>query len=314
MIFPHEDKEFSRLLRIVADHRKLAIGLVEKDYWVTHALWALHQSDDLKVWFKGGTSLSKGFSLIHRFSEDLDLRIDSAAAGVNSTAWPKKPTESQIEARVQYFKALEAQLKVPGATVTTIVLDPDGRGADYKVAYPGQFLETVLAPNSPFVKLEVGRALVTPSVDRPVKSFVHEYLEERGQLGEYADNRAAAVRCVHPRVTLIEKLDAIAARFDKNREPSEYIRHYEDAARIIQAEGTLPTLEESLEETVRQMASSLRLKRVAPSSHPAFGDSPPNDVDLQKAYSAIAPMFWAPRHSLDETRAIIREWLERNFE
>jgi hypothetical protein len=77
---------------------------------------------------------------------------------------------------------LEAHLKVPGATVTTVDVDLEGRGADHKVAYPGQFLETVLAPNSPYVKLEVGRARVTPSVDRTVTSFVHEHLEEIGHL------------------------------------------------------------------------------------------------------------------------------------
>jgi hypothetical protein len=114
-------------------------------------------------------------------------------------------------------------------------------------------------------------------------------------------------------VTLIEKLDAIAARFEKNREPSEYIRHYEDAARIIQAEPSLPPLKESLEETARQMAPSLRLKRVAPASHPSFSEQPPNEAELQKAYAAIAPMFWAPRLTLEEARGIIRDWLERNF-
>jgi hypothetical protein len=56
----HDDPDFDGLLRIVADKRKLAVGLVEKDYWVTHTLWALHRSG-LELWFKGGTSLSKAF-------------------------------------------------------------------------------------------------------------------------------------------------------------------------------------------------------------------------------------------------------------
>ncbi len=312
-MFPHEDHDFPQLLRLVAARRNLAVGLVEKDYWVTHSLWALHQGSDLRVWFKGGTSLSKGFSLIYRFSEDLDLRIDSVAAGVESTAWPKKPTRTQVAARVRYFQKLEAHLKVADAKVTTIAVDPDGRGADYRVAYPGQFLETVLAPNSPFVKLEVGRALVTPSVDRTVTSFVHEYLDEVSQLGNYTDNRAKAVRCVHPRITLIEKLDAIAVRFDKNLAPDEYIRHYEDAARIIQAEATLPLLEQSLQDTVKEIQSSLRLKRVPPADHPAFGEPAPNEKELREAYAAIARMFWAPRLSLEEARRTIREWIGRHF-
>jgi hypothetical protein len=73
--FPHDHPEFDDLLRIVAGKRKLSTALVEKDYWVTHTLWALHQLG-LEIWFKGGTSLSKGFGLIERFSEDLDLKIE----------------------------------------------------------------------------------------------------------------------------------------------------------------------------------------------------------------------------------------------
>ena len=80
MTFVHEDAEFDDLLRIVAGRRGLAIGLVEKDYWVTHALWALH-AEGFDVWFKGGTSLSKGFGLIERFSEDLDLKVEPGRVG-----------------------------------------------------------------------------------------------------------------------------------------------------------------------------------------------------------------------------------------
>jgi predicted nucleotidyltransferase component of viral defense system len=76
MTFVHADRDFADLLRRAASDRRLSVGLIEKDYWVTHALWALrHQGFD--IWFKGGTSLSKGFGLIERFSED---REPSAAS------------------------------------------------------------------------------------------------------------------------------------------------------------------------------------------------------------------------------------------
>lgn len=70
MSFVHEDPDFRELLGIVARDTGIAAALVEKDYWVTHTLWALHETG-LELWFKGGTSLSKGFGLIQRFSEDL---------------------------------------------------------------------------------------------------------------------------------------------------------------------------------------------------------------------------------------------------
>ena len=75
MIFVHQDGEFQQLVRIVARSTGIAAALIEKDYWVTHTLCALHQTG-LDIWFKGGTSLSKGFGLIQRFSEDLDLRVE----------------------------------------------------------------------------------------------------------------------------------------------------------------------------------------------------------------------------------------------
>ena len=71
-VLVHEHSDFEALLLIVAEATGLPVGLVEKDYWVTHSLWALEESG-FRVFFKGGTSLSKGHGLIERFSEDLDL-------------------------------------------------------------------------------------------------------------------------------------------------------------------------------------------------------------------------------------------------
>ena len=53
--------------------------LVEKDYWIMHCLYGLNELG-LKYELKGGTSLSKGYGIINRFSEDIDIRIDPACA------------------------------------------------------------------------------------------------------------------------------------------------------------------------------------------------------------------------------------------
>lgn len=57
MTFVHEDPHFEQLLGIVGRETGIAEALIEKDYWVTHTLWALHETG-LDIWFKGGTSLS----------------------------------------------------------------------------------------------------------------------------------------------------------------------------------------------------------------------------------------------------------------
>jgi predicted nucleotidyltransferase component of viral defense system len=58
------------LIRIVAEQRGIDPALVEKDYWIMHSLYGL-QKLGLTFELKGGTSLSKGFKIIDRFSEDI---------------------------------------------------------------------------------------------------------------------------------------------------------------------------------------------------------------------------------------------------
>ena len=66
-IFLHEHKEFPALLRIIEEETGILSHLVEKDYWIMHCLNGLKaQGYDFQL--KGGTSLSKGYGIIHRFS------------------------------------------------------------------------------------------------------------------------------------------------------------------------------------------------------------------------------------------------------
>jgi len=76
--FLHERRDFDQLLALVADERGLDLMLVEKDYWIMHCLRGL-QAQGFRFELKGGTSLSKGFGIIHRFSEDIDIRIPGMA-------------------------------------------------------------------------------------------------------------------------------------------------------------------------------------------------------------------------------------------
>jgi len=80
-------------------------------------------------------------------------------------------------------------------------------------------------------------------VARDLTSFVHDHLVGLGEMASFDNNRPRAVRCVHPLVTLLEKLDAIQRRFPKaTADPATFVRHFEDAARIIDAAPLLPAL------------------------------------------------------------------------
>jgi hypothetical protein len=121
--------------------------------------------------------------------------------------------------------------------------DKYARGADFIGRYPGVLLDQLAPTLSPFVRFEVGRARVVPFVEMPLTSFVHDSLARQGQLADYVDNRPRAVRCVHPLVTLLEKLDALARRYARDvMEPDSFVRHYEDAAHIIRAASRLPAI------------------------------------------------------------------------
>jgi hypothetical protein len=74
-----EHPDFEQAILRTSEHfkdRGLRPAIIEKDYFVTEALRIIANSYENRVIFKGGTSLSKGWNLIHRFSEDIDIFFD----------------------------------------------------------------------------------------------------------------------------------------------------------------------------------------------------------------------------------------------
>jgi len=313
--FLHDDPGFEELLQIVAAKRSLSVGLVEKDYWVTHTLWALHQLG-LEVWFKGGTSLSKGFGLIERFSEDLDLKVEPGPeSGLPRVENWKGDGKAATAQRREYFEALRSSMGVAGATVTLdpAFEDPTHRAAQFRVEYPSRHLATLHAAMKPFVLLEIGSARVTPFVLRDMTSFVHDEVAAQGLAAEFLDDRPKAVRCVHPIVTLLEKLDALQRKVHRaDVEPALFVRHFEDAARIAQREESLPPVEgfRNVRALADQMLEQRQLAKLPDSDDPAFRpDTGTRFAEIERAHEATAPMFWGPRLGVERACSEIRTWI-----
>lgn len=313
MPFPHEDPDFRDLLEAAARPVRLPAALVEKDYWVSHALWAIQQAG-FELWFKGGTSLSKGFQLIERFSEDLDVKL--ARADLPEVSNWRSETRSRVEEREAFFRALGQvlpALSTDGTLLDEEQLDPRWRSANYHMHYPGLLRSEIGGANRAYVLLEVGHARVMPYVERDLTSFVHSFLASQDHLEDYDDNQPRAVRCVHPWVTLWEKLEAISRRFEAGHDPAGYARHYEDAARIVR--GELPALGMTPAELRRDLEGSKDLRRALSSADPAFFPSSGMAWQrVERAYLEIAHMFWGERTRLEEACSTIRQWLEGNAE
>lgn len=72
------NEERRLFFRTAAEESKISFEIIEKDFWVVWTLARLFSLSDLKshLTFKGGTSLSKVYKLIERFSEDIDISIE----------------------------------------------------------------------------------------------------------------------------------------------------------------------------------------------------------------------------------------------
>jgi Nucleotidyl transferase AbiEii toxin, Type IV TA system len=315
-IFPHEDPNFGGIVADVADSKRIGAGLVDKEYWVTHVLWALNAAG-LEVRFKGGTCLSKGYGLIERFSEDLDLQLGPGTSDLPEPPNWRGDKPSQIAKRQAWFEALQTRLSIPGCRVEINVdlEDERARSAVFEVHYPGALAQRLGPLVSPWVRLEVGVARTTPALLRPITSWVHDEIDARSAWAGLVDNRPPPVHCVHPAVTLLEKIDAISRRWTRGDLPARsFVRHYEDAARIVGALPTLPPVPGGLDILVAEMIAERQLRLRPSVDDPALVLAPGERTDeVRAAWEDLRPLFWGERVALHECCAQLRGWIVGNI-
>lgn len=161
---------------------------VEKDLWVTTMLqfvFTLPYAD--KLVFKGGTSLSKVWRLIERFSEDIDLAIDPACMGVEGELTVKKLKKlrkvSSSFVKERFLHDLENVIASHGLQdICRIEAEPDGEG-DKVYPEPRKlyiYYRSLLSGEEdkylhPAVVLEIGaRSLIEPASSHKIKSLITE--------------------------------------------------------------------------------------------------------------------------------------------
>jgi hypothetical protein len=191
--FLHERSDFKALVETVADSEKINDpALVEKDYWIMHAVFALKQLG-LTFELKGGTSLSKGFGVIHRFSEDIDIRIEPFD-GLQVDTNPNHEKPQHVESRRRFFDKLRDKIKILGITAVERDMTYDDetlRNGGLRLRYETRFGSIPGLKDG--ILLEVGFDQTAPNRAVTISSWVVQFAE--GKNLQYTDNRALEIPC-----------------------------------------------------------------------------------------------------------------------
>lgn len=234
----HELKEFPDLIRIISAEKGITPQLVEKDYWIMHCLYGLNdQGFDFEL--KGGTSLSKGFNIIKRFSEDIDIRFippNPDALGFEVfTGKNQTKKEHHIKSRQKFYDWLAETILIDG--VVTVERDHAFddelfRSGGIRLQYDTQF-ESV-SDLKEGILLEIGFDDTTPNEIITMSSWAYN---KAASSVEIIDNKAIDIKCYHPGYTFVEKMQAISTKFRHQQEsgvlPTNFLRHYYDISQLL---------------------------------------------------------------------------------
>jgi len=238
----HENKDFSQLLRIIEEETNIMAGLVEKDYWIMHCLYGLKkQGYDFQL--KGGTSLSKGYGIIYRFSEDIDLHINPPKElRINEN--PNNSNLQNIQKKKDYYDTLSNEIKIPGIIHVerdTVFDDRKRFNSGGIRLYYKQTIDPVEGVKQGIL-LEAGYDTVAPNNPVLISSWAYERAKSTSGI-DIIDNRAKDILCYDPRYTFVEKLQSISTKFRKEKNTGEvstnYMRQYYDIYCLLGEENVI---------------------------------------------------------------------------
>jgi hypothetical protein len=307
----HNHTDFAALIRIVGNEKSIDPALVEKDYWIMHCLYGL-QALGLTFELKGGTSLSKGFQVIDRFSEDIDIRIEPPAGHDVKTGHNQiKPAHTK--SREDFYDWLAQTIRIDG--INEVTRDRDFDNATFfsggiRLFYKS-FTESVDGLK-PGILLEAGFDVVAPNTPTDISSWAYEYAAGRVEI---VDNRAQAVPCYNPGYTFVEKLQTISTKFRKQQTtgefPANFMRHYYDVYSLLQR-----TEVQAFIDTADYDAHKKKRFRTGDNpkiiENPAFTLSdPPTRALYEKAYDSTTALYYKPKPSLEQILEEIGRWAER---
>lgn len=236
-LFQH--REFEQAILQAAEHfrpRGLRPAVIEKDYYVTEALRIIAVAGD-KVIFKGGTSLAKGWNLIQRFSEDIDIFLDPAAF---SPALVKRGIDRELKVLRDAVAAHEGLTFLADESQTI-----GGFGRTDRFSYKQRFGGAGEVADR--VLVEAGSASGRePTVTIELRSYISEFLRDRKMSLGAEDESPFPMRLLHFRRTFVEKMFAIHGKVEilkrDGRPLGTYARHYYDLFQLAGQEDVVAML------------------------------------------------------------------------
>ncbi len=248
-----DPETLSLLVERTVQKTERGYAIVEKDYWVTWTLDLLFSGPyaDLLT-FKGGTSLSKAYGVVDRFSEDVDLTIDRSLIALDPTKSLEVPDLGTAQ-RTKRNKAFDIKTSdfitqefVPwldaeiqehlasraGDTPPTLRFDEDDP-LNLFFDYPRNPDAEEDAYIKPFVRLELGaRGDRSPQTQQIVKSYIEEEFPET-----FKDTKPTPVNVLAIERTFWEKLTilhSVCCRPEDKPPRERFSRHYYDVHHLAQ--------------------------------------------------------------------------------
>ncbi len=229
------------------EEMRLKTGLppyaIEKDWWVVQTLAIIFGMEFAPhVLFKGGTSLSKAWHLIQRFSEDIDLALSREYLGFDGGLISKNQVKKLRSASFKFvtttfYEALQKGFADKGYTDVHFDFenlgDSDQDPVSILIHYPAVTAHSAYI--LPRIKVEIGsRSLKDPYSKCKVISFIDEEFSAL----PFAD-KPISIPCVNPERTFLEKLFLLHEEFQKPKDKARVdrlSRHLYDIVKIYQSE------------------------------------------------------------------------------
>lgn len=243
------------MIQTVSELRQIDEAAAEKDWWVTAVLYALfHTSVSEYLLFKGGTSLSKGWDIINRFSEDIDLALSRdfflnvkhlpCAKCTSNTQIHNLREKGQDFLFSEFKEELAAQLAELGLEVDVrtdndVASDNGGRNdvphdkdpSVLYVQYPSLYGSRT-AYATPTVKVEISvLSMSEPYEMRRITSLIEQTFKNE----DVDSDLVQTIRTVSPARTFLEKAFLLCEEFQKDKPRTHRMtRHLYDLEKLMQ--------------------------------------------------------------------------------